>query len=175
MAVLRCAASRGGTCSPVSPSSTTRRTPGSADAIVGYDAQGAAAFEPVPLQGRVAAGPYAVGGLAFVEAEPDGLVCVESTGKVRWRQPLPHGPIAGPVLATSNGDLLLIHQSGIVARVDATTGKELAQHVVGEPLGGAACLLGEHVFLAGTDGTVHKISLPAPANQANAGARSAAQ
>jgi len=133
----------------------------SGDAVAGFDAQGAAAFEPVTLQGRVQAGPFAVGGLVFVAAEPDGLVCVEASGKVRWRQLLVHGPVAGPLLATPGADLLLIYQSGIVARLDATTGQEVARHDVGQPLGGAGCLLGEHLFVAGSDGTVHRISLPA--------------
>jgi len=130
------------------------------DAVAGFDARGGAAFEPVTLEGRVEAGPFAVGGLAFVAAEPDGLVCFGSDGKVRWQQPLDHGPLAGPLLACADGDLLTIHQSGEVCRVDAASGKELARHSVGEPLSGPASLFGEHVLLAGSDGVVHRISIP---------------
>jgi outer membrane protein assembly factor BamB len=133
----------------------------SADALAGFDAQGAAAFEPVALQGRVEAGPFAIGGLVFVAAEPDGLVCAEASGKIRWRQPLDDSPLAGPPHATSAGDLVVLHQSGIVSRLDAATGKSIAQHDVGEPLGAAACILGEEAFAAGSDGTIHRFPLPA--------------
>jgi outer membrane protein assembly factor BamB len=85
---------------------------------------------------------------------------LHSGGKVRWRQPLAHGPVAGPVLATSDGDLLVICQSGVVALLDATSGQELARQDVGAPLGGAACLLGSQVIVAGSDGVVHRMSLP---------------
>jgi outer membrane protein assembly factor BamB len=130
------------------------------DAVGGFDARGAAAFEPIPLQGRVEAGPFAVGGLALVAAEPDGLVCIASDGKIRWQLPPDRGPIAGPPAALPEGDLLIAFQSGIVCRLDASSGKELAQHDVGEPLAGPVCLVGQQVLLAGSDGVVHRISIP---------------
>jgi hypothetical protein len=131
------------------------------DAIAGFDSRAAAAFEPVPLEGRVTAGPFAVGGLVLVEAEPDGLVCLASDGKIRWKQATSvHGPIAGPPLATSEGDLLVAFQSGIVCRLDAATGKELSKHDVGEPLFGPTCLQGANVYLSGSDGVVHRTSVP---------------
>jgi hypothetical protein len=130
------------------------------DAIGGFDARGQPAFEPLPLQGRVEAGPFAVGGLALVAAEPDGLVCIGGDGKSRWQQPLSHGPLAGPVIATPEGDLVAAHQSGVVSRLDAASGKELANHDVGEALQGPACIQGQHVFLAGSDGVVHRIAVP---------------
>ncbi len=133
----------------------------SADALVGFDSRGASRFEPVPLQGRVQFGPFAVGGLVFVVAEPDGLVCLSPDGKIRWQQPLERGVPAGGPLACSDGDLLVAYQSGIVCRLDAATGNALAQHDVGEPLLGPACILGSHVYLAGSDGVIHRIPLPA--------------
>ena len=132
-----------------------------ADALAGFDAQGAAAFEPVALEGRVESGPHVIGGLVFVAAEPDGLVCAESSGKIRWRQPLEDGPLAGPPLATTSGDVIVLSQSGTISRLDPTTGKTIARQVIGEPLGGAACILGEQVFAAGSDGTVHRFPVPA--------------
>src|SRR5262245_42244886 len=53
------------------------------DAIAGFDSRAAAAFEPVPLEGRVQAGPFAVGGLAIISAEPDGLLCIGGEGRIR--------------------------------------------------------------------------------------------
>jgi outer membrane protein assembly factor BamB len=131
------------------------------DAVAGFDSRAVATFEPVPLQGRVTAGPFAVGGLVLVAAEPDGLVCLSSEGKVRWQQAAnERGPIAGPPLATSEGDLLVASQSGMVCLLDAATGRELARHDVGEPLFGPTCLLGANVFLSGSDGVVHRIQIP---------------
>jgi outer membrane protein assembly factor BamB len=130
------------------------------DALAGFDSRGAALFEPVPLEGRVQSGPFAVGGLVFVFAEPDGLVCFSGDGRVRWQQPPDRGILAGPPLACPDGDLLVMHQSGLVCRLDAATGNTLAQHDIGEPLLGPACLLGTQVYLAGSDGVIHRIALP---------------
>jgi outer membrane protein assembly factor BamB len=132
----------------------------STDAVAGFDARGAVAFEPVPLEGRVQAGPFAAGGLAFVAAEPDGLVCFAADGRVRWQQPPDRGSLAGPPLACPDGDLLVAYQSGLVCRLDAATGNALAQHDVGEPLLGPVCIVGSQVFIAGSDGVVHRITLP---------------
>jgi outer membrane protein assembly factor BamB len=130
------------------------------DALAGFDARGAAAFEPIALEGRVEAGPYAVGGLAIAAAEPDGLVCVAGDGTIRWKLPAERGPLAGPPLALADGDLLVAYQSGLVCLLDAASGKELAQHDVGEPLAGPVCVVGPHALLAGSDGVVHRISIP---------------
>jgi outer membrane protein assembly factor BamB len=132
----------------------------STDAVAGFDGRGASAFEPVPLEGRVQSGPFAVGGLVFVAAEPDGLVCFSADGRVRWQQPPDRGVLAGPPLACPDGDLLVSYQSGMVCRLEAATGNALAQHDVGEPLSGPACIVGPHVFVAGSDGVVHRISVP---------------
>jgi outer membrane protein assembly factor BamB len=133
----------------------------STDALVGFDSRGASLFEPVPLQGRVQFGPFAVGGLVFVFAEPDGLVCLSTDGKIRWQQPPERGVPAGAPLACSDGDLLVAYQSGVVCRLDAATGNTLAQHEIGEPLLGPGCILGSQVYLAGSDGVIHRIPLPA--------------
>jgi len=132
----------------------------STDAIAGFDARAKAAFEPVPLEGRVIAGPYAVGGVAFVSAEPDGLVCVGSDGRVRWQQAPDRGFLAGPPVALPDGDLLVAYQTGIVCRLDPANGKELARHDIGEPLSGPVCLTKSHAYLSGSDGVVHRIPVP---------------
>jgi hypothetical protein len=129
------------------------------DALVGFDSRGAEIFEPIAWEGRIETGPFAVGGLVFVAGE-EQLVCVESNGKIRWRQPLVHGPLAGPLLGTANGNLIAAFQAGIVARLDAATGAVLTQHDVGEPLAGPAAIVGEDIFLAGSDGVVHRAALP---------------
>lgn len=132
----------------------------STDALAGFDAKAKPLFEPVPLEGRVIAGPFAVGGLAFVSAEPDGLVCLGGDGRVRWQRPPDQGFLAGPPVALPDGDLLVAHQSGLVCRLDAANGKERSRHEVGEPLAGPICVLKSQAYLSGSDGVVHRIPLP---------------
>jgi len=130
------------------------------DALAGFDARGQSTFDPVALAGRWQAGPFAAGAVVLLTAEPEGLLCYESGGKLRWQQPPAHGPLAGAPLLCPDGDLLVIHQGGMVRRVDPASGAELAAHNVGEPLGGAARILGPNLYLAGSDGVLHRIALP---------------
>ncbi|HZN33385.1 MAG TPA: PQQ-binding-like beta-propeller repeat protein, partial [Pirellulaceae bacterium] len=132
----------------------------SGDALAGFDAQGQSAFAPVALPGRCQAGPFAAGGLVLVATESAGLTAYEGSGKQRWQQPLAAGPLAGPPVICPEGDLLVIHQSGAVRRIDPASGAELAAVNVAQPLGAAARILGQNVFLAGSDGVVHRITLP---------------
>src|SRR4029453_1748042 len=115
---------------------------------------------PVPLLGRVQNGPFTVGGLLLVASEPGGLICIEANGKQRWQVPLERGPLTGPPLVCEGSDLLVIHQAGIVRRLDSATGMELAAGNVGEPLSGAAHIVGTDVFLGGSDGVLHRLALP---------------
>jgi outer membrane protein assembly factor BamB/TolA-binding protein len=133
---------------------------GSGDALAGFDMQGQPVFEPVALAGRWQAGPFAAGGLVLLTAEPEGLLCFDGSGKLRWQQPLTAGPLAGAPVLLADGDLLVVHQSGAVRRIDPASGAELAAKNVQEPLFGAARILGQNVFLAGSDGVVHRIALP---------------
>jgi hypothetical protein len=45
--------------------------------------------------------------------------------------------------------------------VSAETGEELASLDVSQPLGAAASVLGQYLFLSGSDGVVHRVALPA--------------
>jgi outer membrane protein assembly factor BamB len=131
-----------------------------ADTIVAIDPQALPAMAEIPVQGHVQAGPFAVGGLAFVATEPEGLLCIEAGPKIRWQKPLAKGPLAGPPLALTDGDLLVVYQAGNVCRVSADTGDELAEVNVAQPLGAAVRVLGQQVFLSGSDGVVHRVALP---------------
>lgn len=130
-----------------------------ADAIAQFDPQTLSVAQ-LPLQGRVRSGPFAIGGLMLVEAEPEGLMCLEAGPKIRWQQPLVHGPLAGAPLALADGDLLVIYQAGVVSRVSAESGDELATTRVDQPLGAPARVLGTSVFLSGSDGVLHRAAVP---------------
>lgn len=129
------------------------------DVILGLDARAQPRFDPVPLAGRVLAGPYSVGGLAFVFAEPDGLVCCNSEGQLKWKQPQSRGPLAGRPLPLPAGDVLLAYQSGDCCRIDPATGQERAHVSLGEPLLGAPVVVNANVYLSGSDSVVHRVTL----------------
>jgi hypothetical protein len=131
-----------------------------ADALVGFDDRAAITFQPLELEGRVEAGPFRIGGLILLAAEPDGLVCVTNEGQIRWKQQLARGPLAGAPLGLADGDLLVAHQSGDVCRLDAATGNELACLELGQPLSGPLCPLGDAFLASGSDGVIHYISPP---------------
>jgi hypothetical protein len=130
------------------------------DAIAGFDNRAAAAFEPLPLKGRYEAGPFAVGGLVLVAAEPDGLVGCGADGKIRWVAALDRGPLAGPPIANRDGDLVVSFQSGAVCLLDAASGKTLASHEIEEPLRGPMQIVKGGLLLSGSDGVVHRIDAP---------------
>jgi hypothetical protein len=95
-----------------------------------------------------------------VAAEEGGLLAFDAGGQLRWQQPLTADPLAGSPLVCPGGDFLVIHQSGKLRRLESGTGKELAAADIGQPLGPAACILGQEVFVAGSDGVVHRLLLP---------------
>jgi hypothetical protein len=130
------------------------------DSLAGFNGRAAAAFEPVELPGRLQTGPFVVGQLVLVAVEPAALVCFDSSGKKQWQQPLVHGPLAGPVLATKQADLLILSLSGIVSRISATTGEELSRREIGEPLEGPGRIVSEQLLASGADGVLHRIDIP---------------
>jgi outer membrane protein assembly factor BamB len=130
------------------------------DTIVAIDPQSLAIAARWPLAGRAQLGPEAAAGAAFVFSETDGLVCLEPGGKLRWQLPLAHGPLAGPPLAGAAGELLLLYQSGVLARVSAESGDEIASRPLGQPLGRAACLVGQQAVVAASDGSLLVVPLP---------------
>ncbi|MBN2216217.1 MAG: PQQ-binding-like beta-propeller repeat protein [Pirellulales bacterium] len=113
-----------------------------------------AAEEPVGLGGRATWGPRQAGQNVFLTTENDQLICLDGEGKIAWQVPLAHGPLAGPPLPVG-GDFLLAFADGHLARVEGTSGRELAATETGAPLGAGPVLVGEDVLLVGNDGTLY--------------------
>ena len=130
------------------------------DVIVAFDAQSLAQQQQWPLQGKALTGPDEIDGAVFISSEADGLFCLESGQKLRWQQPLKHGPLAGAPQVCDGGDLLLVYQSGHIARIAADSGEELAAADAGQALGGASRVAGSQVFLAASDGSILLVPLP---------------
>ena len=101
-----------------------------------------------------------VDGLALVATEADGLLCLEAGQKLRWKVALAHGPLAGPPLSAGAGELILLYQDGTLSRIKSDTGEETAQVNLGEPLGRAACRVGQQVFVSTSDGGIELVRLP---------------
>jgi hypothetical protein len=130
------------------------------DTVVAIDPQTLAGAAKWPLAGRAQFGPAVAQGLAFVFSETDGLLCLEAGQKLRWQRPQERGPLAGPPLAGAAGELLVLYQNGVVARVAADSGDELAQRPLGEPPGAAACLDGQNVLVSTSDGSLVLVPVP---------------
>jgi TolA-binding protein len=131
-----------------------------ADTIVAIDSQTLTQSAKWPLAGRALWGPDVAAGQVFVASEADGLLCLGTGQKLAWQKPLAHGPLAGPPQIGPPGELLLVFQDGTLARVSAASGDELAAKQVGEPLGRAACVVGQQAVVSTSDGALIVTPLP---------------
>jgi hypothetical protein len=136
------------------------------DTVVAIDPQSLAFAAKWPLSGRAMFGLELAHGAAFAQSEADGLLCFDAGQKLRWQRPLDRGPLAGPPLAGGAGELLLLYQSGLVARVAADTGDEIAAVDLGQPPGRAACVDGQNLVVSAADGALVVVPLPQPATAA---------
>ncbi|MBN2295906.1 MAG: PQQ-binding-like beta-propeller repeat protein, partial [Pirellulales bacterium] len=104
-------------------------------------------------------GPMAVGDRLILATDGDKLQCFDAAGKMLWNNPLLHGQLAGKPLALG-GDIIFASIGGVVWRVDAASGKELAKFETRCPLAAGAVLLGERLLLSGPDGTLFLVDQP---------------
>ena len=132
----------------------------SAVTLVAFDPQSLAQLAKWSLSGQPQFGPVVVGGRTYVATETDGLLCLGEGAKLLWQRPQAHGPLAGPPVAGAAGELLLLYQSGKLARIAADSGDELAVGEIGEPPGRAAALVGQQVLVSTSDGALVLVPLP---------------
>jgi|GEM_PF-888213 len=111
-----------------------------------------------PLTGRCSLGPVAIDGRVYA-ADDNSLLCLGAERQLLWKHELEHGGLSRAPLV-KDGDLIVVHQNGIVARLHADTGEETASIDVGEPLGNAASIVGQRLLVGGADGTLHLVNLP---------------
>jgi outer membrane protein assembly factor BamB len=111
------------------------------------------------LDSPVARGPVTVGNCVLVSTRGNQLYCYDGEPAQRWQVALAYGPLAGdPVLL--DGKLVLASTSGVVWTVDPATGQEAAHVELKQPLASAVVPVGEHLIVAGPDGTWHRIAKP---------------
>lgn len=129
------------------------------DALVSFSGPNLLPGEPQSLEGRITFGPLAAGGLVFVADDKKLLAC-ETGGKVRWTQPLTHGMLSATPIPLEQ-DFLIITRSGSVYRIAGDSGQEIALVETGEPLTGVTGKIGPRLLVAGSDGVIHAIPIPA--------------
>jgi len=105
------------------------------------------------LEGGVAWGPVVSDGKVLVATRGGELLCLDDARKEIWRVPLPYGLLAGAPLS-DDGGYLLATQNGVVYRIAAESGAELAKIEIGEPLAAGPVALGQRLLLTGHDGTL---------------------
>jgi hypothetical protein len=138
---------------------------GAGDVLQVFQAGNLAVGVKMPLGGRFKAGPFAVGTKIFVELQERKLLCIEQDRQV-WQIDLPRGPLSGRPQMIEQ-DLLLLHASGVIARLNAADGKELAVADAGEPLGEVVTPFGNRLLVGGRDGVLHVVTPPQAAAQAS--------
>ncbi|MEA1949924.1 MAG: PQQ-binding-like beta-propeller repeat protein, partial [Planctomycetota bacterium] len=115
--------------------------------------------KPLPIEGKCVWGPVAVGDHLLLASDDDKLLCFDAVGKMLWSKPLLHGQLAGKPLALG-GDIIFASIEGVVWRVAASSGKELAKIETRCVLAAGAVLLGDRLLLSGHDGTLYIVDQP---------------
>jgi outer membrane protein assembly factor BamB len=111
------------------------------------------------IVGRCVWGPRRVGSQVMLATDSVQLYCFDRSCQLHWQVALPYGPLAGDPLPVADG-YVLASVPGVVWRVAAKSGKELAKVDVGQPLGTGPVLLGNRLFIGGHDGSLHQMTAP---------------
>lgn len=112
-----------------------------------------------PLGAGLAWGPFAAGS-AVVAATLDGvLFCLDDEQNEVWKLSWQHGPLAGEPLLDGD-DYWICSQSGVLCRLAAKTGEELAALDVGEPVAAGPTALADRLVLASHGGTLMVVARP---------------
>ena len=119
------------------------------------------ASDPVSLEGRVVWGPKTIGQSVFVvsAAENQSLICFQADGKLRWKSPLQHGALAGP-LVVEGSDFLAASIRGVVWKIQGNSGEEVSQLRVAEALASGPRLCDGRLLLSGASGSLYLKEIP---------------
>ena len=103
-------------------------------------------------------GPERVADMLLLATERQDLVSIERDGSIRWRSLL-NGNLAGsPVESAST--VVAATREGVLFRLAAASGKELARVELNEPLLGSPVVAGSDVLVSTADGVLLKVVLP---------------
>ncbi|GAG03282.1 unnamed protein product, partial [marine sediment metagenome] len=112
-----------------------------------------------PLSGRCVWGPQAVRDRVMMATDDEQLYCLDSNQTLLWNINLPYGPLAGTPLPVGDDEYILASSGGVVWRVKADSGEELAKTETGYPLSTGPVRMGNQLLVGGSDGCLHTIEL----------------
>ena len=112
-------------------------------------------------------GPRRVGQRVLLSTGANQLVCLADDDKrLHWQIDLPHDdPLAGAPITLGDdngGDFIITSTSGVISRIDADTGEEIAAVELNQPIGSGAVVHGGQLFVLARDGTLLRAPLPSP-------------
>ncbi len=101
----------------------------------------------------------AVGDRVLMATDDDQLYCLDSNQVLVCKVKLPYGRLAGAPLPADDGEYILASAGGVVWRVKADSGAELAKIETGYPLATGPVRLGDQLLVGGSDGCLHTVDL----------------
>lgn len=109
-----------------------------------------------PLGSRCVWGPCTVGKRVLVASAGGKLLCLDDQAKLAWQVELSAGRPVGRAMEAA-GAYLLAFERGLVLKIDAASGKQVAKLEVGRPLASGPVALGGRLFVGSADGTLYEV------------------
>ncbi len=129
-----------------------------ADTLVRLDLPDLTGKTQKPLGAKCVLGPLTVGESVVLVTGDNRMHVIDSSGKMRSDE-LPYGtPLGEPVV--DGAGWLMASASGVVWRVNPSTGQQLGKQETGLALGSGVALFGNRLLVAGHDGTLCLIEKP---------------
>lgn len=113
--------------------------------------------DPWNLKAQATWGPQRCGEHVYAATDADELLCLDGAGKLLWRVPLEHGPLAGKPLETPQG-VVCVSTRGVAWRVNLSDGKEAARVELAQPAATGFVAAGDRWVAAGRDGALLSIA-----------------
>ena len=110
------------------------------------------------LTGHCTWGPYRVGRHVLL-ATDKGLYAFDEQQHLAWQAATAYGPPVGLPLAAGE-HYLLASKGGVIFRIAAADGKEAGKADTGCPLSTGPVLVGDRLFVGGSDGSVNAVKRP---------------
>ena len=92
-------------------------------------------------------------------ATDKGLYAFDDRQQLAWEAALAYGPPVGLPLAAGEY-YLLASKSGVISRIAVADGKEAGKVDTGCPLSTGPVLVGDRLFVGGSDGSVNAVKRP---------------
>jgi hypothetical protein len=128
------------------------------DTVVAFELPKLAPGAKHRLTGHCTWGPYRVGRHVLL-ATDKGLYAFDDQQHLAWQAATAYGPPVGLPLAAGE-HYLLASKGGVIFRIAAADGKEAGKADTGCPLSTGPVLVGDRLFVGGSDGSVNAVKRP---------------